>query len=132
MESHRNVLGLILFKIYVNDLSEEVKDCVLIHYADDTQYLQIGTTDSLPQLIQNTEQTLTKLKHCFNKNGLHLNSMTTQCILINKNGNTTVSAEAASIHPRSVFFYFFLFISEDAAQGHKKKEEKKSPLLAAP
>ncbi len=59
------VLGPILFNIYVNDLSEEIKDCFVIQYADDTQYLQTGTTDSLPQLIHNTEQTLTKLKTLF-------------------------------------------------------------------
>ncbi len=58
-----SVLGPILFNIYVNDLSEEVKDCFLIQYADDTQYLQTGTTDSLPQLIHDTEQTLIKIKH---------------------------------------------------------------------
>ncbi len=52
-----SVLGPILFIIYVNDLSEEIKDCFLIQYADDTQYLQTGTTDNLPQLIHNTEQT---------------------------------------------------------------------------
>ncbi len=51
------VLGPILFNIYVNDLSEEIKDCFLIQYADDTQCLQTGTTESLPQIINNTEQT---------------------------------------------------------------------------
>ncbi len=51
-----SVLGPIVFNIYVNDLSEEIKDCFLIQYADDTQYLQTDTTDSLPQLIHDTEQ----------------------------------------------------------------------------
>ncbi len=49
------VLGPMLFNIYVNDLSEEIKYCFLIQYADDTQYLQTSTTDSLPQLIHITE-----------------------------------------------------------------------------
>ncbi len=57
-----SVLGPILFNIYVNDLSNEIKDWFLIQYADDTQYLQTGTTDNLPQLIHNTEQTLSKNK----------------------------------------------------------------------
>ncbi len=37
-----SVLGPILFNIYVNDLSEEIKDCFLIQYADDTQYLKLA------------------------------------------------------------------------------------------
>ncbi len=101
-----SVLGPILFNIYVNDLSEEIKDCFLIHYADDTQYLQTGTIDSLPQLIHGTEQTLIKIKHYFNKNGLLLNSMKTQCIFIGCRAliskipdNTTIRAGEASVHP---------------------------------
>ncbi len=72
-----SVLGPIQFNIYVNDLSEETNDCFLIQDVDDTQYLQTGTTDSLPQLIRNTEQTLTKIIHYFNKNCPPLNSMKT-------------------------------------------------------
>ncbi len=64
-----------LFNIYVNDLSKEIKDCFLIQYANDIQFLQTDTTDSLPQLVHNTEQTRTKIKHYFSKNGLLLNSM---------------------------------------------------------
>ncbi len=101
-----SVLGQILFSIFVNDLSEEIKDCSLIQYADDTQFLQTGTIDSLPQLIHDTEQTLTKTKHYFNKNGLLLKSMKTQCIFIDYRAliskirsNTTISAREASIHP---------------------------------
>ncbi len=52
-----SVLEPILFNIYVNDLSEEIKACFLIQYADDTQYLQTGTIDSLLQLVHNAEQT---------------------------------------------------------------------------
>ncbi len=52
-----SVLGPILFNKYVNDLSEEMKDCFLIQYADDTQFLQTGTNDNLPQLIHSTEET---------------------------------------------------------------------------
>ncbi len=101
---------IVLINIYVNDLSNEVKDCFLIQYADDTQCLQTGTIDSLPQLIHNTKQTLTKIKHYFSKSGLLLNSMKTQCIFIGSRaliskipGNTIISPGEASIHPsRSV------------------------------
>ncbi len=101
-----SVLGPILFNIYVNDLSEEIKDSFLIPYADDTQYVRTGTIDSLPQLIHYTEQTLNKIKHYFNKNVLLLNSMRTQCIFIGSRvliskipGNTTIRAGEASILP---------------------------------
>ncbi len=101
-----SVLGPILINIYVKDLSEEIEDCFLIQYADDTQYLQASTIDSLPQLIHDTEQTLKKNKHYFNKNGLLLNSTKTQCIFIGSrallsrtHSNTTVSAGEASVHP---------------------------------
>ncbi len=76
-----SVLRPILFDIYVNDHSDEIKDCFLIQYADDTQYLPTGTIDNLLQLIHNTEQTLIKIKHYFNKNGLLLIFVKTQCIL---------------------------------------------------
>ncbi len=101
-----SVLRPILFNIYVNDLSEEIKDCFFIQYADDTHYLQTGTIDSLPQLIHDTEQTLTKSIHYFNKKGLLLNSMKTHFIFIGSRaliskipGNTTISAGEASVHP---------------------------------
>ncbi len=82
-----SVSGSILFNIYVNDLTEEIKDSFLIQYADDTQCLQTGTTDSLPKLIHNTEQTLTKINKLISKIP----------------ENTTIRAGEAFIHPsRSV------------------------------
>ncbi len=114
----------ILFNIYVNDLSEEIKNCFLIQYADDTQYLQTGTIDNLPQLIHDTEQTLIKIKHYFNKNGLLLNSMKTQCIFVGSRaliskipGNTTIRAGEASIHPsksvKNLGLHFHKYMSFD-------------------
>lgn len=41
-----SVLGPILFLIYVNALSNYIKDCVVIQYADDTQLVQTGTVNS--------------------------------------------------------------------------------------
>ncbi len=89
----------------MNDLSEEIKDCFLIQYADDTQYLQTGIINNLPQLVHDTEQTLTIIKHYLKKKGLLLNAMKTQCIFIGSRalisqipGNTIISAGEASIH----------------------------------
>ncbi len=127
-----SVLGSKLFNIYENDLSDEIKDCFLIQDADDTQYLQTGTTDSLPLLIHNTEQTLTKIKHCFNKYGLLLNSMKTQCIFLGSTalisripGNTITSAEEASIRSsrsvKNLGLHFDNYMSFDITEMSKKK-----------
>ncbi len=130
-----SALGPILFNIYVNDLSEEIKDCFLIQYADDTQYLQTGTTDSLPQLFHDTEQTLTKIKHYFNKNVLLWNSMKIQCIFIGCRAliskipaNTTTCAVEASILPsrrvKNLGLHFDNYMSFDV---HVTKMSDKVP-----
>ncbi len=82
-----SILGPILFSIYVNDILENVKDCFLIQYADDTQYIQTGNIDDLPKLIISTEQTLTAIKNYFNRNCLLLNSKKTQCIFRHKSSD---------------------------------------------
>ncbi len=51
-----SILGPILFNIFVNDLSENIKDCLIVHYADDTQFLHTNTVDDLPCLISKTEK----------------------------------------------------------------------------
>ncbi len=76
------ILGPVLFSIYVNDLSITIKDCKLIQYADDTQFLYIDTINNLGDLIARTEETLKILKQYFVRNGLLLNSKKTQCIFI--------------------------------------------------
>ncbi len=116
----------------MNDLSDEIKDCFLIQYADDTQYLQTGTIDSLSQLIHNTEQTLTKIKHSFNKNGLLLNYMKTQHIFIGSRAliskipsNTVISAGEASIHPsrsvKNIGLHFDNYMSFDVHVAEMSK-----------
>ncbi len=46
-----SILGPILFSIYVNDMSSCLNDCVLVQYADDTQFLHTGTINNLENLI---------------------------------------------------------------------------------
>lgn len=77
-----SMLGPILFNIFVNDLCDYVKDCILIQYADDTQFLHTGNVNDLGCLITKTEQTLKCIKTYFLSNGLMLNSSKTQCIFI--------------------------------------------------
>ncbi len=73
-------MGMTSQKIY--------KIVFLIQYADDTQYIQTGNTDDLPQVINNTEQTQTEIKHYFKRNFLLLNSKKTQCIFRHKSSDT--------------------------------------------
>ncbi len=60
-----SILGPVLFSIYVNDLSKTIKDCTLIHYADDTQFLYADTVNNLGNLIARTEETLKNVKQYF-------------------------------------------------------------------
>ncbi len=46
-----SIFGPILFSIFVNDIFEYVNDCVLIQYADDTQFIHSGNINNLDQLI---------------------------------------------------------------------------------
>jgi len=77
-----SILGPILFLIFVNDLSDIGKNCFVVQYADDTQFIHSGNIDDIPDLIRRTEETLRMAKNYFNKNGLLINSKKTQCIFI--------------------------------------------------
>lgn len=60
-------LGPILSNNYVNDLTEMVDECFIVQYTDDTQYLENGNIDNLPEFIKRLEQ-LNK-KNNFGRNG---------------------------------------------------------------
>ncbi len=51
-----SILGPILFNIFVNDLSENIKDCLIVQYADDTRFLHTSTVNDLTCLISKTEK----------------------------------------------------------------------------
>ncbi len=101
-----SILGPILFNIYANDVADYITDCLLVQYADDTQFLHTTTFDNLNLLIRNTESTLLRLKRYFLTNGLLLNPANTQCIFIGSRQllsliapDTRVSFDGDSIHP---------------------------------
>ncbi len=78
-----SILGPILFTVYVNDLKTNGNDCLLIQYAEDTQFIYAKYVHSLPELFRKTEETLERVKMYFNNNnGLLLNTKKTQCMLI--------------------------------------------------
>ncbi len=99
-----SILGPILFTIFVNDLAEEIHECKIIQYADDTQFVHTGTVDALPHLLTAAQATLSLAKAYFNKNGLLLNENKTQCIFVGSRAivkkipsNTTVNFDNTSI-----------------------------------
>ncbi len=101
-----SILGPILFNIFVNDLPEHAKNCLLVQYADDTQFLHTGTIGELETLIKNTEDTLRTVRLYFLTNGLMLNSSKTQCIFIGNRQllakipmNTTINIDTENIVP---------------------------------
>ncbi len=77
-----SILGPILSNIYVNDMKNYISDCTLVQYADDTQLLHQGHVEQLSKIINQTEDTLRKIKTYFSINGLMVNATKTQCIII--------------------------------------------------
>ena len=65
-----SVLGPILFNIFINDLIKNVKHCLVIQYADDTQFLHSGYINELHRLISDTKATLKCIKRYFLTNSL--------------------------------------------------------------
>ncbi len=99
-----SVLVPILFLIYVNVLSHHIKDCLIIQYADDTQFVHTGTVNNIQDLLKRSEDSLSKVKEYFHLNGLILNTNKAQCIFIGTRGqiiqipsDTSVKADGANI-----------------------------------
>ena len=68
-----SILGPLLSLIYINDLSQYIRDCLLVIYADDAQIMLTGDIDKINELLQKAEDALTTAKAYFNSNGLLLN-----------------------------------------------------------
>ncbi|MEJ1857804.1 reverse transcriptase domain-containing protein, partial [Escherichia coli] len=101
-----SILGPILFTVFVNDLTKEIRDCTIVQYADDTQFLHTGTVEMLPDLVAGAERTLSQARTYFNNNGLMLNPSKTQCIFVGNRqlinqipNNTTINSDTTSITP---------------------------------
>ena len=75
-----SILGPLLFLIYINDLPQYIRDCLLVIYADDTQIMLTVEIDKINELLQKAKDVLTTAKAYFNSNGLLLNENKTQLI----------------------------------------------------
>lgn len=77
-----SILGPILFTIFVNNISDHISDCILVQYADDTQFIHSDNINNIDRLITRAKATLSNAKSYFLKSGLLLNSSKTQFIFI--------------------------------------------------
>ncbi len=82
-----SVLGPVLFSIYFNDLPQHVSGCLVIQYADDTQFLHTGSVDYIDDLVRGGEQTLAEDKKYSQINGFMLNSTKAQCTFVGSRGS---------------------------------------------
>ncbi len=85
---------------FVNDLSQCMSDFFIIQYVDDTQFIHTGGIDRLQNLIQRSEETMSRAKHYFISNGLILNTNKAQCMFVGSKGlisqippNTTLQVD---------------------------------------
>ncbi len=77
-----SILGPIHFNVHVNDMFSYINDCLLVQYAEDTQFLHSGTITEINTLISRTENTLKQIRSHFLENGLKLNTDKTHCVFI--------------------------------------------------
>ncbi len=60
-----SILRPVLFNVYVNDMSSHFTNCLLVQYADDTQFLHTGEVEELNTLVLEAETTLSRARHFF-------------------------------------------------------------------
>ena len=75
-----SILGPLLFAIFVNDMSKIVKNCEVVQYADDSQFMFTGSPNDIKTMKEKAELTMSKVKHYFDSNGLKVNPQKTQVI----------------------------------------------------
>ncbi len=80
-----------------------IHDCEVVQYADDIQFVHIGTID---ELTTRTETTLSLAKTYFNRKGLKINPNKTQCLFVGTRpfirripSDTTINFDNAHITP---------------------------------
>ncbi len=98
-----SILGPILFNIHVNDMFSYINDCLLVQYAEDTQFLQSGTISDINTLISRTENTVKEIRSYFLENGLKLNTtcgfIGTRPLLAHVPDNTVMRCVDSDLQP---------------------------------
>ncbi|CAF2088983.1 unnamed protein product [Rotaria magnacalcarata] len=77
-----SILGPILFLIYINDIVKNLRNCIVVMYADDIQLIHKGKLGEIENIIKNTEENLNRLKRRYDYLGLKINANKTQCMFV--------------------------------------------------
>ena len=93
-----SILGPLLFTIFVNDMQKVAGNCMLVQYADDSQFIFTGTVENIRELIINAERTLVNVKIYFDSNGLLINAKKTQIIIFGSRQNLAKLADEININ----------------------------------
>ena len=75
-----SILGPILFLIYINDLSFQIKDSMVDLYADDSTLYTKGV--SLQKIEHNLQISLNKVTNWCTKNNMAINAQKTKCMVL--------------------------------------------------
>ncbi len=89
-------------------MSSHFTNCLLVQYADDTQFLHTGEVEELNTLVLEAETTLSRARQFFLTHGLKLNAEKTQCIFLGTRqlvpkipANPTITLHNITIKPTS-------------------------------
>jgi hypothetical protein len=77
-----SILGPLLFIIYINDIIKVLTNCIVVLYADDIQLLHTGKFKHIDDIINLTEENLSKLNLKYMELGLKINPSKTQCMFV--------------------------------------------------
>ena len=76
-----SLIGPTLFLIFTNDLASYL-DTKIVMYADDVQFLHLGSPSSIPELQSDVEGTLDNASHWFVQNCLKINPIKTDLLVM--------------------------------------------------
>ena len=111
-----SVLGTLLFLLYINDLHNAIKYCMVHHFADDTNLLLFDS--SLKSLQKKINIDLKFLCHWLNANKISLNTNKTEYVLFRHkqksiNFNLKLKLNGKKLYPSSYIKYLGIFIDEN-------------------
>ena len=110
-----SVLGPLLFLLYINDLHNAIKYCMVHHFADDTNLLIYDK--SLKSLQKKVNIDLKLLCHWLNSNKISLNAKKTEYILFRQkqkiiNFNLKLKLNGKMLFPSNYLKYLGIFLDE--------------------
>ena len=111
-----SVLGPLLFLLYINDLHNAIKYCMVHHFADDTNLLLFDS--SLKSLQKKINIDLKFLCHWLNANKISLNINKTEYILFRHKQKSTnfhlkLKLNGKKLYPSSYIKYLGIFLDEN-------------------